>query len=80
MLHFDGNMFFYVILPPIVFSSGYNMHRKRFFENISYICFFGILGTLATYTAFVTLTYLVVSNWEMKKYNGATGETEDLKL
>jgi sodium/hydrogen exchanger-like protein 6/7 len=45
-LTFDGNVFFYLLLPPIVFSSAFNMRRKRFFENIGYIFMFGILGTI----------------------------------
>jgi NhaP-type Na+/H+ or K+/H+ antiporter len=28
---FNGSIFFYLCLPPIVFSSGFNMRRKKFF-------------------------------------------------
>ena len=28
---FDEKLFFYVCLPPIVFASGFNMHRGTFF-------------------------------------------------
>lgn len=28
---FDDNVLFYFCIPPIVFASGYNMRRKRFF-------------------------------------------------
>ena len=28
---FDDNIFFYAILPPIIFSAGYNLKRKKFF-------------------------------------------------
>jgi sodium/hydrogen exchanger-like protein 6/7 len=34
MLTFDSNFFFYFCLPPIIFASGYNMKRRKFFENI----------------------------------------------
>lgn len=30
---FDDNVLFYFCIPPIVFASGYNMRRKRFFQN-----------------------------------------------
>jgi NhaP-type Na+/H+ or K+/H+ antiporter len=33
MITFDPNFFFYFCLPPIIFASGYNMKRKKFFEN-----------------------------------------------
>ena len=29
--NFDEKLFFYVCLPPILFSSGFNMRRRRFF-------------------------------------------------
>jgi sodium/hydrogen exchanger-like protein 6/7/sodium/hydrogen exchanger 8 len=80
MVRFDGNLFFYLILPPIVFSSGYNMHRKKFFENIGYICFFGICGTIATYIFFTALTYLALNSFEMTKVVGATGEVVKLEI
>ena len=46
MMTFDENFFFYVCLPPIIFSSGYNMKRKKFFENITNIMIFGVFGTV----------------------------------
>jgi sodium/hydrogen exchanger-like protein 6/7 len=46
MMTFDENFFFYFILPPIVFASGYNMKRKKFFENIKNILIFGLLSTI----------------------------------
>lgn len=53
---FSGDIFFYVFLPPIVFSSGYNMRRKRFFENIGYVMLFGVIGTLICFTFFTIFT------------------------
>ena len=47
MLAFDENFFFYFCLPPIVFASGYNMKRKKFFENFANILIFGLFGTIA---------------------------------
>jgi len=28
---FNETIFFYILLPPIVFASGFNMRRKKFF-------------------------------------------------
>ena len=56
-LHFNEEIFFYLCLPPIIFASGFNMRRKRFFENIGYIMLFGLLGTIFTFVMFSALTY-----------------------
>ena len=60
MLSFNENFFFYFCLPPIVFASGYNMKRKKFFENFTNILLFGFFGTLMQFTIFSVLTYIVV--------------------
>ena len=46
MMTFDENFFFYFCLPPIVFASGYNMKRRKFFENFTNILLFGLIGTV----------------------------------
>lgn len=73
MVTFDENFFFYFCLPPIVFASGYNMKRKKFFENFTNILLFGLFGTLITFTAFSVMTYIVVEFDILWKYNGHTG-------
>ena len=60
-LRFDGDIFFYVCLPPIIFASGFNMRRRRFFENIGYVLTFGIFGTILTFFVFTGLTILFTS-------------------
>ena len=60
-LKFDGDIFFYVCLPPIIFASGFNMRRRRFFENIGYVLTFGIFGTILTFFVFTGLTILFTS-------------------
>lgn len=46
MMTFDENFFFYFCLPPIVFASGYNMKRKKFFENFKNILILGLFSTV----------------------------------
>ena len=77
---FDDNVLFYFCIPPIVFASGYNMRRKRFFQNFTNIMIFGVLGTLVTYILFAGFTLWIHSyNW-MTMYNATTGEWQDLVL
>lgn len=46
MMEFDETFFFYFCLPPIVFASGYNMKRKKFFENFHNVIIFGVFNTI----------------------------------
>lgn len=59
LLEFDPNFFFYFCLPPIVFAAGYNLKRKKFFENFTNILLFGLFSTLLTFSFFSTATYIV---------------------
>lgn len=46
---FNGDLFFFMILPPIIFSAGYSLRRKKFFQNIHLIMLFGIGGTIVNF-------------------------------
>jgi len=67
-ISFNGDVFFYVCLPPIIFSSGFNMRRKRFFRNIGYVLLFGVLGTVIVFFTFTGLTYGMTRGGSLKMY------------
>jgi NhaP-type Na+/H+ or K+/H+ antiporter len=46
-------------LPLIIFNTGYNMRRQKFFENITNIAKFGLLGTFLTFVFYSLFTYLL---------------------
>jgi solute carrier family 9 (sodium/hydrogen exchanger), member 8 len=54
---FSGNLFFYLVLPPIIFSAGYSLKRKRFFQYIHQITFFGIFGTIINFVLIAISAY-----------------------
>ena len=59
---FNDDLFFYFVLPPIIFASGFNMYRKKFFANIGNISLLGVLGTFVTFGAFTGLALLGIKN------------------
>jgi len=71
-IHFDGTIFFYVCLPPIIFASGFNMRRRRFFDNIGYILLFGVFGTILSFFVFTGLTLGFVSTGKLEMYYDAS--------
>lgn len=45
----------------MIFAGGYNLKKRKFFENFSYITIFGAIGTLVTFLIIYGLTYLINS-------------------
>ena len=68
IMKFNDDLFFYFVLPPIVFASGFNMYRKKFFANIGNITLFGVIGTFIAFSCFSGLTLLVLSNSNLSQY------------
>lgn len=59
-IDFSNELFFTIILPPIIFSAGYSLRKSLFFENFGMISFLGIIGTII---GFVLLSgYLMLLN------------------
>lgn len=65
-VQFDGNLFFYLVLPPVIFSAGYSLKRKNFFKYMDLIAFFGIFGTICNFVLITAGAYAYgrVLSWE----------------
>eukprot|EP00937_MAST-01D_sp_MAST-1D-sp2_P006161 g6161.t1 len=50
---FSADVFFFFVLPPIIFAQGYTLRSRSFWTNFHHIFVFGIVGTLLQ---FVMLT------------------------
>lgn len=79
-LKFNENLFFYICLPPIVFSSGFNMHRGDFFANFKMVLTLGVFATFVCFTIFSGLTILAKENFTMRYIDGSTGKWGNLDL
>jgi len=61
IVQFDSEFFMLILLPPIIFESGYNMRRSNFFNNIGRISVLAFVGTLISAGVFGGLLYMVAS-------------------
>ena len=73
MVKFSDETFFYFCLPPIVFSSGYNMQRGNFFANIKNIMIFGVLSTIVCFSVFSMITMICQNYGLFEEIDGKTG-------
>ena len=56
--HF-GNLFMILLLPPIIFESGYNMNKGPFFQNFGTVLAFSFLGTFIAIFSSSAMFYFV---------------------
>lgn len=60
-LRFHPSVFFFVLLPPIIFEAGYSLEKRRFFQNFWTIFLFAGPGTALSTCTVAALVYLVSS-------------------
>jgi sodium/hydrogen exchanger 8 len=64
LLSFSPTIFFFILLPPIIFNSGYNLKRDLFFRHIAPISLFACIGTaISTFVVAVMLQIVKDLGW-----------------
>ena len=58
-LSFDPQLFFFLLLPPIIFEAGYSLKKKDFFANFWTISLFAVLGTIVSTLVIGFLVYVI---------------------
>ncbi|CAK71373.1 unnamed protein product (macronuclear) [Paramecium tetraurelia] len=53
----SSEIFFFVLLPIIVFKEGYNLNKQHFMKNFFYVVLYGIFGTIFNFMILAALTY-----------------------
>lgn len=57
VLSFDSTVFFIVLLPPIIFNSGYHLHRGLLLRYFTPICLLAFVGTMVSMVLVAVLLY-----------------------
>jgi len=58
---FSPEVFYFFLLPPIIFEAGYNMKKRNFFLNMGGILLYAVVGTVIS--AFVFGYFLYFFSW-----------------
>lgn len=68
-MRFNKDFFMLFILPPIIFAGGYNLKKRRFFQNFFYITIYGLVGTLVNFGVVVGITIFVNNMHWIRRYS-----------
>ena len=79
-LEWDNDLFFLCLLPLIIFTTGYNIRRRKFFANFINISKFGIVGTVLTFVFFFLMNWALFKFCTLWKYDPRTEEWLTWKL
>jgi sodium/hydrogen exchanger 8 len=77
-LSFDPEVFFFLLLPPIILEAGFGLDRERFFTNIGSISAFAVLGTLVSTFVIGYSTAWFISQ-QVVPFDGVGNEKEVLR-
>jgi len=68
---FDPKLFYFILLPPIIFDSGYSMRQRNFFMNMGTILLHAVFGTLIAAIVFGYGVYFFASVGAVSSISGA---------
>lgn len=67
--NFNDSVFFYGLLPPIIFAAGYNLKKRRFFQYFFYIFLYGVIGTTICFLITFALTRVINETSKVEIYS-----------
>lgn len=62
MLDFNSSIFFFALLPPILFNSGFHLKRNLFYSNLGGILGLALLGTIISSLVVIVGLYFLGKN------------------
>ncbi|XP_057962002.1 sodium/hydrogen exchanger 2-like isoform X2 [Malania oleifera] len=65
ILVFSEELFFIYLLPPIIFNAGFQVKKKRFFQNFSTILLFGVFGTVISFCLITSGVFLLFKKLDL---------------